>query len=175
MPDVILVNENDEQIGTMEKIQAHVEGKLHRAFSIFVINNNSEILLQKRAKGKYHSAGLWSNSCCSHPKPNENITDASIRRLKEELGISVSSVKQLYSFIYKAEFENNLIEYELDHVLITNYNGVPEINIEEISDWHYYSIKKIKSMVEEAPENFTVWLKLILPEIDKYLSISEDV
>jgi len=167
--EVILVDENDVQIGTMEKLQAHIEGRLHRAFSVFVINDKSEILLQKRAAGKYHSAGLWSNSCCSHPLPGESITNASIRRLNEELGIEVKDLTHLYSFIYKAEFKNSLTEFELDHVLLAYFNGVPNVNTDEISDWHYFSIPEIKKMMNDQPALFTVWFKLIIPEIEKYI------
>ena len=171
MTEVILVNDNDEVVGTMEKLQAHKEGRLHRAFSVFIINENKQLLLQQRASHKYHSAGLWSNACCSHPTPEESIQEAAIRRVKEELGICVSNLTNMFSFKYKADLENNLTEHELDHVLLAHYNGSPEINKEEVSDWKYFSIAEIKSMLHIHPEQFTVWFKLILPQIEHYFTL----
>ena len=168
MTEVILVNDNDEVVGTMEKLQAHKEGRLHRAFSVFIINENKQLLLQQRASHKYHSAGLWSNACCSHPLPEESIQEAAIRRVKEELGICVTNLTNMFSFKYKADLENNLTEHELDHVLLAHYNGSPEINIDEVSDWKYFSMAEIKNMLHIHPEQFTVWFKLILPKIEHY-------
>jgi len=122
MEQVILVNEQDEQVGIMEKMQAHREGKLHRAFSVFIFNNKREMLLQQRALNKYHSGGLWTNACCSHPKPNESTEAAAKRRLKEELGFETTLEKN-FDFTYKADFENGLTEYEFDHVFSGVYNG----------------------------------------------------
>ena len=171
MTEVILVNEKDEQVGTMEKLQAHIEGRLHRAFSVFIMNDKKQMLLQQRANHKYHSAGLWSNACCSHPVPDENIQDAAIRRVKEELGICVTTVTNIFSFQYKANLENNLTEHELDHVLLAHYNGAPRINEEEVNDWKYFSLAEIKNMLHLHPEQFTVWFKLILPKIEHYFSL----
>ena len=127
--------------------------------------------MQQRASHKYHSAGLWSNACCSHPTPEESIQEAAIRRVKEELGICVSNLTNMFSFKYKADLENNLTEHELDHVLLAHYNGSPEINKEEVSDWKYFSIAEIKSMLHIHPEQFTVWFKLILPQIEHYFTL----
>ena len=171
MTEVILVNDNDEVVGTMEKLQAHKEGRLHRAFSVFIINENKQLLLQQRASHKYHSAGLWSNACCSHPLPEESIQEAAIRRVKEELGICVTNLTNMFSFKYKADLENNLTEHELDHVLLAHYNGSPEINIDEVSDWKYFSMAEIKNMLHIHPEQFTVWFKLILPKIEHYFTL----
>jgi len=171
MTEVILVNDNDEVVGTMEKLQAHKEGRLHRAFSVFIVNENKQLLLQQRASHKYHSAGLWSNACCSHPLPEESIQEAAIRRVKEELGICVTNLTNMFSFKYKADLENNLTEHELDHVLLAHYNGSPEINIDEVSDWKYFSMAEIKNMLHIHPEQFTVWFKLILPKIEHYFTL----
>jgi len=171
MTEVILVNEQDEVVGTMEKMQAHKEGRLHRAFSVFIMNKENKMLLQQRAFEKYHSAGLWSNACCSHPTPDETIEVAAIRRVKEELGIGISNPKSIFSFKYKAALENNLTEHELDHVLIAKYDGELEVNKEEVSDWKYFSLEEIKKMLHINPEQFTVWFKLILPRIEHYFSL----
>jgi isopentenyl-diphosphate delta-isomerase len=169
MTEVILVNEKDEAIGSMEKMQAHREGKLHRAFSVFLTDKNNKLLLQKRAASKYHSAGLWTNTCCSHPMPNEKISDAATRRLKEELGIENAALQALFSFEYKACLENNLTEHELDHVLWGNYEGQIKINQEEASETGYFSAAEIRQMLNECPEQFTVWFKLIYPRIENYI------
>lgn len=171
MTEVILVNEKDEPVGTMEKLQAHQEGRLHRAFSVFIINKNKQLLLQQRASHKYHSAGLWSNACCSHPTPNESIQEAAVRRVREELGICVSNLTNIFSFEYKAALENNLTEHELDHVLLAHYDGEPAINEEEVSDWKYFSLAEIKKMLHLQPEQFTVWFKLIMPRLEQYFSL----
>ena len=171
MTEVILVNENDEVIGSMEKLQAHKEGRLHRAFSVFIINKNKQLLLQQRAIHKYHSAGLWSNACCSHPSPHESIQDAAIRRVREELGIGILNLTNIFSFKYKADLENNLTEHELDHVLLAHYDGEPTINEDEVSDWKYFSLEEIKDMLHIHPEKFTVWFKLIMPKIEHYFSL----
>lgn len=166
MTEVILVNEKDEAIGTMEKMQAHLEGKLHRAFSVFVLNDDNKMLLQKRAAEKYHSANLWTNACCSHPMPNENIIDAANRRVKEELGMEIKDLKKLFSFQYKAELENNLTEHELDYVIWAKSNSEVKLNADEASDFVYLSKNEIKQLLIETPELFTVWFKLIFPKIE---------
>jgi len=170
MTEVILVNAQDEVIGSMEKMQAHREGKLHRAFSVFLTNNEKHLLLQKRAASKYHSAGLWTNACCSHPMPNESIAAAATRRLKEELGIVTEDFKPLFSFEYRAELENDLIEHELDHVLWGNYEGEIAINAEEASEIGYFSSQQINTMLQENPNQFTVWFQLIFPKIENYIN-----
>jgi isopentenyl-diphosphate Delta-isomerase len=166
MVEVILVNENDEQIGTMEKMQAHREGKLHRAFSVFVVNDENKMLLQKRGAEKYHSANLWTNACCSHPMPNENIFDAATRRVDEELGMEINSFENLFSIKYKAELENDLIEHELDYILWTKSDAIVNLNKDEISEVAYLSKEEIKNRMTENPEQFTVWFKLIFPKIE---------
>ena len=166
MTKVILVNELDEEIGTMEKMQAHLEGKLHRAFSVFIVNAENEMLLQKRAAHKYHSPNLWTNACCSHPMPDENIMDAANRRVKEELGMEITDLKKLFSFQYKAELENNLIEHELDYVLWANAKSEVNFNNDEVSDFVYLAKDEIKEQLAEKPDQFTVWFKLIFPKIE---------
>jgi|SRR5690606_1404676 isopentenyl-diphosphate delta-isomerase len=172
MEHVILVDENDSPIGTMEKLEAHQKGVLHRAFSVLLFNSKGELLIQKRSGNKYHSAGLWTNTCCSHPRPDETLTDAAKRRLREEMGIDVA-VKPLYSFIYKVNLDKGLIEHELDHVLIGHFDGRPELNNNEVSDWRYASIPQLKKEIQENPDNFTHWFKLILnhPEIDTIIPV----
>lgn len=157
----ILVNENDEQVGIEEKLKTHQKGLLHRAFSVFIFNDNNELLLQKRAIDKYHSPGLWTNTCCSHPQPNESNIQAGERRLQEEMGFT-TSLHNVTSFIYKAELENNLVEHELDHILIGNYNAAVNPNALEVSDYRWILLETLQREVDENPELFTVWLKIIL-------------
>ena len=130
MEEVILVNEQDEQTGTIEKMEAHRKALLHRAFSVFIFNGKGEMLLQQRAMGKYHSPGLWTNACCSHPRPGEEVETAAFRRLKEEMGIE-TSLKKIFDFIYRTEFDNGLTEYEFDHVYIGTYPGAAMIRTKE--------------------------------------------
>ena len=159
--EVILVNSMDEEIGTMEKMEAHQKGLLHRAFSVFVFNSKKELLLQKRAFGKYHSEGLWTNTCCSHPAPNETIVEAANRRLMEEMGMKCE-LKSTFSFIYNVELENGLIEHELDHIVIGYSENVPELNTDEASDYTWISLPKIKEDMELFPAKYTSWFKIIL-------------
>src|SRR5437868_2002286 len=140
--EVILVNKRDEPTGSMEKLAAHQQGLLHRAFSIFIFNDNGELLLQQRAIDKYHSGGLWTNTCCSHPQPGEETIVAAQRRLKEEMGFT-TSIKKVFDFVYKAEFGNGLIEHEFDHVFAGNYNGEIEYNKDEVMDCCYRSLPDI--------------------------------
>ena len=155
---VIIVNEDDQQIAVMEKLKAHQEGRLHRAFSVFIFNSEGELLLQKRARDKYHSGGLWSNTCCSHPRPGESITDAAARRLKEEMGIN-SRLFPLFKFLYCAELDGGLIEHEIDHVLIGFTNDTPNVNAEEAEDWKYEDISTIEKDLFLYPLNYTVWFR----------------
>lgn len=155
--EVILVNENDEPIGTMEKLQAHREGRLHRAFSVFIFNPNGDLLLQKRAAGKYHSAGLWSNTCCSHPRPGESVEGAALRRLVEEMGISTSLV-HLFSFIYHAPLDE-LTEHEVDHILIGFTGEEPQLNQQEVSEWKYMDIADVEEDMLLNPLAYTVWFR----------------
>lgn len=172
MDYVILVDEHDKPIGTMEKMEAHRKGVLHRAFSVLLFNSKGELLIQKRSADKYHSAGLWTNTCCSHPRPNETLPEAATRRLQEEMGIKVD-VELLYNFIYKVNLDGGLIEHELDHVLIGHFEGEPELNRNEASDWRYASIAQLKQEVQENPGEFTHWFKLILnhPEINALIPV----
>lgn len=170
--EVILVNSFDEEIGTMEKLEAHQKGLLHRAFSIFIFNSKGEFLLQKRALGKYHSEGLWTNTCCSHPAPGETIEEAAVRRLNEEMGM-VCELKSKFSFIYNVQLDNDLIEHELDHVVIGKTDADPILNFEEVSEFSWKSIKEIIHEVKENPEKFTSWFKIIfedyIDELVKYI------
>ena len=159
MEQVILVDKHDKVIGAMEKLQAHQEGKLHRAFSIYLANDKGNLLLQRRAANKYHSAGLWTNTCCSHPKPNESTPKAAIRRLDEEMGIT-TLLKPLYHFIYKIDFGNGLTEHEVDHVYIGTYNDAPNPNPDEVMEWKYIPAKDLIKDVKQHPQNYTEWFKL---------------
>ena len=153
---VVLVDKNDNQIGLMPKMEAHQKGILHRAFSIFIINSQNQILLQKRSANKYHSAGLWTNTCCSHPREGENIIDAGSRRLHEEMGIN-TDLKVAFNFTYKAELENGLIEHEYDYVLIGKFNGTPKLNKDEAEDWKWISIEEVRKDIIENETDYTVW------------------
>ncbi|VAW26070.1 Isopentenyl-diphosphate Delta-isomerase [hydrothermal vent metagenome] len=168
MADVILVNSKDFPIGTMEKLEAHQKGKLHRAYSVFLFNNQQELLLQKRAATKYHSANLWSNTCCSHPAPGEHLTTSAQNRLLNEMGIT-TSLQSLFSFTYKTEFENGLIEHELDHVLIGKFNASPLPNPAEASDWKYASFKEVSNGIKLNPEHYTFWFKEIYKRVFKFI------
>lgn len=163
MEQVILVDKDDNEIGTMEKMEAHQKGLLHRAFSVLIFNSKGEWLIQKRAGSKYHSAGLWTNTCCSHPRPGEKIEQAANRRLKEEMGIEVKS-RLSHTFIYKADLGNGLIENELDYVFTGTFDGVPVINPTEVEGWKFISLTNLKKEIEERPLEFTPWFKIILRE-----------
>jgi isopentenyl-diphosphate delta-isomerase len=166
---VILVDEADKEIGTEEKMKTHKEGKLHRAFSIFIFNPKGEMLLQKRAKSKYHSGGLWSNACCSHPRPGEDIEQAAHRRLMEEMGFDCD-LQESFDFVYKANLDHNLTEYEFDHVFIGKYEGKIKLNPEEAEDFKWVNIDALKENVEKHPEKYTVWFKCALTEVLNFLS-----
>lgn len=169
--EVILVDENDIQTGTMEKIEAHKKALLHRAFSIFIFNSKGELLLQKRAVEKYHSPGLWTNACCSHPRPGETLHDAAQRRLYEEMGFT-TSMEKIFSFTYKADFHNGLTEYEFDHVFYGTYDDKIVPNILEVCDFKYISMTEVLSSIELHPEQYTAWFKIALPKIKEYLDSS---
>lgn len=161
---VILVDENDNELGVMEKMLAHKKGLLHRAFSVFIFNDKEELLLQQRAVSKYHSGGLWTNTCCSHPRPNETIKDAAHRRLFEEMGISCElNIKT--NFIYKTPFENGLTEHELDYVLIGKTNQNPIINKDEVESYQWKSMNDIKKELITDPEKYTSWFKIALEKV----------
>jgi isopentenyl-diphosphate Delta-isomerase len=163
---VILVNENDVEIGTLPKLEAHQKGLLHRALSVFIFNSKREMLLQQRALDKYHSAGLWSNTCCSHPYPAENTLAAANRRLMEEMGIQ-TELRYLHSFRYKTQVDNNLIEHELDHVFSGICDKIPAINKKEVADYKYISIPELLTAVKKNPEDYTPWFKICLQEVLK--------
>ena len=160
MAEIILVDEKDNQIGTGEKSKIHKEGRLHRAFSILIFNSKGELLLQKRAKTKYHSGGLWTNTCCSHPRVGENLEAAARKRLKEEMGIE-AELEEKFSFIYKVKL-GDLTEHEFDHVFSGEFNGKPEINPEEADDWKWMGIQELKKDIKENPENYAFWFKIII-------------
>jgi isopentenyl-diphosphate delta-isomerase len=161
---VILVDENDVPIGVMEKLEAHQKGLLHRAFSIFIFNSKGEVLLQKRALHKYHSGGLWTNACCSHPKPNEGNEEAAHRRLMEEMGFDCVLEKKFH-FIYKAKLNNELTEHELDHVFVGIYDKEPLINLDEVADWKYTNPELLLQDIKNNPENYTYWFKQVLEKV----------
>lgn len=165
---VVLISENDEVLGLMDKMQAHENGLLHRAFSVFLFNDRGELLLQKRASKKYHSPNQWTNAVCSHPRADETYLQAAKRRLQEELGIQAELTPKFH-FIYKAEVGSNLWEHELDHVFTGEYNGEFTLNPEEVSEIRYISMKDLDQELEAQPENFTPWFKIILREYKEHL------
>ena len=165
---VILVNKLDEQIGLMPKMEAHEKAILHRAFSVFVLNNQNEIMLQQRAHQKYHSPLLWTNTCCSHQREGETNIQAGNRRLYEEMGFN-TDLKELFHFIYKAPFDNGLTEHELDHVMIGYYNEEPVINTEEVEAWKWMKIEDVKNDMLLNPNDYTVWFKIIFDEFYHFL------
>ena len=165
---VILVDKNDNQIGFMPKLEAHQKGVLHRAFSIFIFNNKYELLLQKRASSKYHSGGLWTNTCCSHPREDEDILDAAKRRLNEEMGIE-TSLRKVHDFIYKAELDNDLIEHEFDHVFYGIYNEDPIINKDEADDFKWIDMDSLNEDIKTNGDNYTIWFKIAFEYFYNYL------
>ncbi|MHA3787195.1 isopentenyl-diphosphate Delta-isomerase [Flavobacterium hauense] len=165
---VILVNEKDEQIGLMPKMEAHEKALLHRAFSVFILNSDNEVMLQQRAAQKYHSPLLWTNTTCSHQREGESNIEAGIRRLREEMGFE-TDLKELFSFIYKAPFDNGLTEHELDHVMIGYYNEEPNINRDEAESWKWMSIDAVKEDMQQQPELYTVWFRIIFDEFYHFL------
>ena len=166
--NVILVNQKDEQIGLMPKLEAHEKAVLHRAFSVFILNSKNEIMLQQRAHHKYHSPLLWTNTCCSHQREGETNIQAGSRRLFEEMGFE-TGLKELFHFIYKAPFDNGLTEHELDHVMIGYYEDEPKINSEEVENWKWMYIEDVRSDMQLHPEIYTVWFKIIFDEFYHYL------
>lgn len=164
MEKVILVNEHDEELGEMEKIEAHEKALLHRAISVFIFNQKGEMLLQQRALKKYHSGGLWTNACCSHPRPGEDVAAAATRRLKEELGFETAIQKQ-FTFTYKSPFENGLTEHEFDHVFIGTYDGAIHPNADEVKDFCYKSMHEIAFNLNNQSNKYTSWFKIAFPRI----------
>jgi isopentenyl-diphosphate delta-isomerase len=165
---VILVNDKDEQIGLMPKMEAHRKAVLHRAFSVFIFNNNNELMLQQRAAQKYHSPLLWANTCCSHQRNGESNLDAGKRRLQEEMGF-VCELKEVTSFIYKAPFDNGLTEHELDHILIGYYNENPTINKEEVENFKWMTLEDVKKGIADTPAIYTAWFKIIFEKYYDFL------
>ncbi len=165
--EVILVNEYDEPVGTMEKMEAHRKGLLHRAFSIFIFDTSGRLLVQQRSAEKYHGGLLWTNACCSHPYPHEEVTNAAERRLAEELGFT-TPLRKIFSFTYKAEVENHLVEHEYDHVFTGEYEGEIKLNREEVMDYAYHSMEDIKTLLKQAPHRFTTWFRIAFPQIEAW-------
>jgi isopentenyl-diphosphate Delta-isomerase len=161
---VVLVNDKDEPIGTMDKLQAHRDGALHRAFSIFLFDEHGKLLLQRRAEGKYHSPGLWTNTCCGHPRPGEHVALAAQRRLLEEMGLEVR-LEQRFQFLYHAEFENGMVEHEIDHVLFGPVSGPPVPDPTEVQDWCYTNLQDLDADLRARPERYTAWLHRCWPTV----------
>jgi isopentenyl-diphosphate delta-isomerase len=167
--DVILVDENDVPTGTMEKMEVHEKALLHRAFSVFIFNSEGEMLLQQRAATKYHSPMLWTNTCCSHPAPGQDITYAAAKRLKEEMGFT-TQLEKAFEFIYKAPFDNGLTEYEYDHVFIGVYDGAIIPDVDEVNWYQYQSTEIIQSDLQLYPEKYSEWFKIAFPKLQVYLA-----
>ena len=163
---VILVDKHDNQLGLMEKIEAHKKAVLHRAFSVFILNDNNELLIQQRALSKYHSPALWTNTCCSHPRDKESVLDAGARRLKEEMGFE-TKLDSLLSFVYRAKFDNGLTEHEFDHVLFGYYNDDPSINKLEVMDWKWVNLDFLKNDIITNSDLYTIWFKIIFEKFYK--------
>jgi isopentenyl-diphosphate delta-isomerase len=158
--EVILVDTNDVPLGTMPKMEAHEKAILHRAFSVFILNKEGQLMLQQRALSKYHSPGLWTNTCCSHQRLGETNIEAGTRRLQEEMGFK-TPLKELFSFVYKATFDNGLTEHEFDHVILGYYDSEPIINHEEVTNWKWMNLEEIKKEIKTTPDNYTAWFKII--------------
>ncbi|TYB70475.1 isopentenyl-diphosphate Delta-isomerase [Bizionia gelidisalsuginis] len=170
---VILVNEKDEQIGLMPKMEAHEKALLHRAFSVFVFNDKNELMIQQRALSKYHTPGLWTNTCCSHQREGESNLEAGKRRLQEEMGF-VTELEERTSFIYKAPFENGLTEHEYDHIMIGRFNGEPLINPEEVEAYKWMLLEDVKMDMKNNPEVYTAWFKIIFDKFYEFININDE-
>ena len=168
MEIVILVDKNDRPAGRMEKMEAHEKGILHRAFSVFIFNDRNEIMLQQRALSKYHSPGLWTNTCCSHPREGEKTIGAAHRRMVEEMGFDCD-FEEAFDFIYKSDVGQGLTEHELDHVFIGHSNEQPKINPDEVNDWKYMSMDSVRAEMKSNPEKYTVWFRIAFDEVWEYL------
>ena len=168
MEQVILVNEQDEQVGLMEKIEAHEKALLHRAFSVFIFNDAGELMLQQRASDKYHSPLLWTNTCCSHQKEGETNIEAGKRRLQEEMGFT-TDLKEVCSFIYKAPFDNGLTEHEFDHVLTGVYNDEPKLNPEEAEAYKWVKLEEVKKDIQVNKQNYTAWFVIIFEKFYEFI------
>lgn len=164
---VILVNEKDEPLGSIEKLEAHRKGFLHRAFSVFIFNNRGEMLLQQRALTKYHSGGLWTNACCSHPAPGEQTTDAVSRRLQQEMGFT-TALEKIFEFTYRSEFDNGLTEYEFDHVYAGIYEGTIIPDPVEVKDYCYKNLYEIQTSLTSHPDKYTAWFHIAFPKVQQW-------
>lgn len=171
---VILVNDQDEPVGYMDKMIVHQKGLLHRAFSIFIFDKTGRMLLQKRSFQKYHGANLWTNACCSHPLPEEEVIEAAHRRLKEELGFT-THLKEIFSFIYNSKVENGLTEYEYDHVLVGEFDGEISINYFEVAEYKYEDLFVLKNKLKDKPEDFTSWFRIAFPKVEEWWRIHYDL
>ena len=170
--ELILVDINDNEIGTSKKMEAHVTPKLHRAFSIFLYNDKKEMLIQKRALNKYHSGGLWSNTCCSHPRKGEGLIESAKDRLLDEMGIDCE-LKELYSFTYMNKFNDNLYEYEYDHVIVGRYNGDYTLNKEEACDAKWIGLDELKEDLKKNPRNYSSWFIICAPKVIEYIESNQ--
>jgi isopentenyl-diphosphate Delta-isomerase len=171
---VVLVDEDDRELGVMEKIEAHQKALLHRAFSVFIFNGKNEMLLQQRAFTKYHSSGLWSNACCSHPRPNENPHDAAIRRLEEEMGFT-TELNKAFSFVYKTNFDNGLTEHEYDHVFLGQYESEIRFNTDEVNDYCFKKIEEIEEEMKLFSDKYTSWFQIAFPRVKEYVLQTQKV
>lgn len=169
---LILVDENDNETGLMEKLAVHETGSLHRAFSVFIFNSKGELLLQQRADNKYHSGGLWTNTCCSHPVSGEEIQETIRKRLKDEMGIECETDFQ-FSFIYKTVFDNGLTEHELDHVYFGKSDELPVPNILEAKDWKYIALGQLEKSIRQNPQDYSAWLKICLPQVIEKINLKK--
>ena len=165
---VILVDKKDWPLGEMEKMEAHKKAVLHRAFSIFIFNDKNELMLQRRALSKYHSPGLWTNTCCSHPRPGEEVLEAGHRRLQEEMGFDCE-LHKIFDFIYKAELDQGLTEHEFDHVLFGRFNQDPAINPDEVDDWKWMNMEELAADMEAHADKYTVWFRIAFERVKAFL------
>ncbi|MBU0898276.1 MAG: isopentenyl-diphosphate Delta-isomerase [Nanoarchaeota archaeon] len=165
---VVLVDENDNEIGTEEKMKAHQEGKLHRAISVFIFNSKSEMMIHKRADDKYHCGGLWTNTCCSHPRQGETYEESAKRRLKEEMGFE-ADLKDIFNFTYKVEFDNGLTEHEYDHVFVGTFDGEPNPDPKEVDNWKWVNVEELLNDMKENPDIYTYWFKEIAEKVVSYI------
>jgi len=169
---VILVDKEDRQIGIMEKMEAHRTGKLHRAFSIFIFDEEGKMLLHKRAFNKYHSGGLWTNACCSHPMPGETTDAAALRRLKEEMGFE-TDLSPMFHFTYEAKFDNGLTEHEYDHVFYGKYSGDIKPNKDEVIDYAFMPMSEIREEITSNPQKYTAWFRIAFPRLETWLQLNK--